>query len=481
MLRAIVILASMILAVAANAYDYKYALGVKGVMATLSGGDSAKFTLQKACGVGFSYRFKEQWTLDFNLSTYKLYNDTTAGSSLAFGGDDTHATRAWKATRIGVLASRCLFSPKNLVNVTFGLGGGLMIWKFVDPESDTTLEVRGALNETVDYSASEIFVTATGGIELALSHRLLLKWDLRTDYLTAAGAEFQAGVNSSRPRWLVGSSLTLSFSFGQANFGRRWQSQKSWASTTREASQRFSKTPDSDGDGVPDHTDRCLTTPRGVIVDSLGCPTDSDGDGVNDVRDDCPHTDRRARGKVDIFGCPVDSDFDGVPDYLDACAFSQIGAQVDAAGCPLDSDADGVPDGLDDCPNTLYGVDVDRYGCIDLPILSKPLVLHIDYPPGSFEVDPVNREKIKELARVLNFVPDIKLEINGYTDNTGRARANKLLSEKRARRVRDYLVVLDVSEDRIKVFGRGKSNFIASNETAEGRAKNRRVEIVFYK
>lgn len=452
-------------------------------MATLSGGasDSAKFTFQSGYGVAFSYRFRDRWSLDFDLSAYKLCNDITAGSSIAFGGDQANATKLWKATRIGAAASRLLFSQENMLNLTVGLGGGLMIWKYVDPDNDTTLKVRGARNETVDYSAAEIFVTAAGGIELALSRRLSLKWSLSADYLTAAGAEFRAGVNSARPRWLMGSSLTLSFSFGSHDSRRRWESERSWASTTTARVRPTVAGGDSDGDGVPDAADDCLGTPRGVVVDERGCAVDSDGDGVSDDRDDCPKTEPRARGKVDIFGCPVDSDFDGVFDYLDDCPLNQIGAQVDTAGCPVDSDVDGIPDGLDDCPNTLYGVGVDRYGCIDLPLLSKPLVLHIDYAPGSFEVDPVNREKIKELARILDFVPDIKLEINGYTDNVGKARANRLLSEKRARRVRDYLVALDVAGDRIKVFGQGESSFVASNHTAEGRAKNRRVEIVFYR
>jgi hypothetical protein len=343
------------------------------------------------------------------------------------------------------------------------------------------VKVRGARNETVDYSASEIFVSAAGGIELAFTRRLSLKWNLSADHLTTAGAEFQAGVNSARPRWLMGSSLMLSFSFGPPSYRQQWKSERPWTSTAPVSAQPVYAGADRDGDGVPDGVDDCPGTPRGVIVDGRGCAIDSDGDGVGDDRDDCPNTEPRGRGKVDIFGCSVDSDFDGIPDYLDACPFNQIGAQVNADGCPVDSDADGIPDGLDDCPNTLYGVEVDRYGCIDLPILSEPLVLHIDYVPGSFEVDPVNLEKIRELARILNFVPDIKLEINGYTDNIGKARANRLLSEKRARRVRDYLVALDVAEYRIKVFGQGESSYVATNQTAKGRAKNRRVEIIFYR
>ncbi len=109
------------------------------------------------------------------------------------------------------------------------------------------------------------------------------------------------------------------------------------------------------------------------------------------------------------------------------------------------------------------------------------MVLNIDYPSGSFEIDPNSRERLKQLARILNFVPEIRLEVNGYTDNIGTEVANRRLSEKRANRVRDYLVTQGVDTERIKVFGKGETNFVASNQTAAGRAKNRRIEIIFFK
>jgi len=238
---------------------------------------------------------------------------------------------------------------------------------------------------------------------------------------------------------------------------------------------------DSDGDGVGNDKDNCLNTPRGVIVDKRGCPLDTDGDGIPNGLDDCPGTNPASVGKVDIYGCAVDSDFDGFADFVDKCPYNRVGAWVDSSGCPLDADADGVPDGLDDCPATMFGVDVDRYGCIDLSVFDKPMVLNINYPSGSFEIDPNSKKKLDKLSGVLNFVPHIKMEINGYTDNIGTAVANKNLSEKRANRVRDYLAVQGVDRERMKSFGRGEVNFVASNDTADGRAKNRRIEIVFYK
>ncbi|HOZ07834.1 MAG TPA: OmpA family protein, partial [candidate division Zixibacteria bacterium] len=111
----------------------------------------------------------------------------------------------------------------------------------------------------------------------------------------------------------------------------------------------------------------------------------------------------------------------------------------------------------------------------------EPMVLNIDYPSGSFEIDPSSQERLRSLARALLVAPNVRLEINGYTDNIGTDEANRSLSEKRANRVRDFLAAQGVAESRMSVNGRGETGFVASNETAEGRALNRRIEIVFYK
>ena len=113
---------------------------------------------------------------------------------------------------------------------------------------------------------------------------------------------------------------------------------------------------DEDHDGIADYLDHCLGTPAAAIgmVDSVGCPLDSDGDGVPDYLDECPNTPKEAYGKIDEKGCPLDTDGDGVPDYLDKCPDTPEAAWglVDKDGCPIDSDGDGVPDYLDDCPDT---------------------------------------------------------------------------------------------------------------------------------
>lgn len=118
---------------------------------------------------------------------------------------------------------------------------------------------------------------------------------------------------------------------------------------------------DEDMDTVPDKSDVCPATPRGVTVDSQGCPVDGDGDGVFDGPDACPGTPQGAA--VDEQGCPSDEDRDGVFDGIDVCAETPAGSTVDASGCPRDSDGDGVFDGLDQCVGSPSGAEVDSNGC----------------------------------------------------------------------------------------------------------------------
>ncbi len=238
---------------------------------------------------------------------------------------------------------------------------------------------------------------------------------------------------------------------------------------------------DSDGDGVYDGIDRCPDTPKGVQVDQYGCPLDSDGDGVPDYLDKCPNTPKGV--KVDAKGCPLDSDGDGVPDYLDKCPDTPKGVKVDGKGCPLDSDGDGVPDYLDKCPNTPKGVKVDATGCpIEQPKPPPPppktLVLgDVFFDTAKSTLKPEGMAELDKVAASLKEWPDVRIEIAGYTDSVGGDKYNKKLSEDRAKAVRDYLVSKGLAAARFEVNGYGKTKPVADNKTAEGRAKNRRVEL----
>jgi len=199
---------------------------------------------------------------------------------------------------------------------------------------------------------------------------------------------------------------------------------------------------------------------------------DSDHDGVSDANDKCPNTPMGV--KVDAKGCPIDSDNDGVADYLDKCPDTPANVKVDKNGCPIDSDNDGVADYLDKCPDTPKDFKVDQNGC---PVLYN---FEINFDYNSAKIKPEYMEKIKEFADYLKKHPEVKAEIQGYTDNKGNYDYNMVLSEKRAKAVYEALVKLGISKDRLSFAGYGPNNPVASNDTEEGRAKNRRVVAKLY-
>ncbi|MBQ2541215.1 MAG: OmpA family protein [Paludibacteraceae bacterium] len=269
---------------------------------------------------------------------------------------------------------------------------------------------------------------------------------------------------------------------------------------------------DSDGDGVPDYIDRCPNTPKEAIgtTDSVGCPIDSDGDGVADYLDRCPNTPKEAIGHVDAQGCPLDSDKDGIPDYLDRCPGTPEGASVNENGCELDSDGDGVPDWRDECPRTrkeaighvdAKGCDLDsdhdgvpdwqdecphtpgikeNKGCPEVKReirqLLKKAMQGIEFETARATIRPSSYSLLDEIAQQFIENPSFIIEVQGHTDNTGKADKNMTLSQDRANAVRDYLIGKGVPAERMTARGYGQDKPIADNSTKAGRAKNRRVE-----
>jgi len=108
-------------------------------------------------------------------------------------------------------------------------------------------------------------------------------------------------------------------------------------------------------------------------------------------------------------------------------------------------------------------------------IVSMPDVL-FDF--NKYTLKPEARERLARISGIVLAYPDLKLEIEGYTDAIGSDEYNQTLSEKRAETVRGYLVSSGVIPDHVTATGLGKSNPVADNSTASGRKLNRRVEMV---
>ncbi len=199
---------------------------------------------------------------------------------------------------------------------------------------------------------------------------------------------------------------------------------------------------------------------------------DSDGDGVPDSRDMCPNT--PAGTKVNLNGCPIDTDKDGVPDYMDDCPGTPAGTPVDSRGCPLDSDGDGVLDTADKCPDTPKGTRVDVNGC---EIMAVTELTDVEFRHDSDELTEESQAALADDAESVRRNPDMKVEVAGHTDSSGAEAYNMALSQRRAQSVVDYLVAQGVSAANLTAKGYGESSPIADNSTAEGRARNRRVEL----
>jgi outer membrane protein OmpA-like peptidoglycan-associated protein len=97
---------------------------------------------------------------------------------------------------------------------------------------------------------------------------------------------------------------------------------------------------------------------------------------------------------------------------------------------------------------------------------------------NKYTLKPTAREKLAKVSGILLAHPDLKVQVEGYTDSIGSDEYNQKLSEERADSVKGYLVAQSAQDNNVTAEGLGKSNPIADNSTAAGRAKNRRVELV---
>jgi outer membrane protein OmpA-like peptidoglycan-associated protein len=100
------------------------------------------------------------------------------------------------------------------------------------------------------------------------------------------------------------------------------------------------------------------------------------------------------------------------------------------------------------------------------------------FKTGSYELMPTARERLAKVSGIVLAYPGLHLQVEGHTDSTGGDEFNQTLSEQRAGAVRDYLVQQGIATNSIEARGFGKTEPIASNDTAEGRQQNRRVELV---
>lgn len=148
-------------------------------------------------------------------------------------------------------------------------------------------------------------------------------------------------------------------------------------------------------------------------------------------------------------------------------------AAARAAATRADRDADGVPDTLDDCPESGPNPVVDANGCD----LFDRILQNVSFLPGDHRLGADSRQALMSLVVELNSYPEVIIRLDGHTDNRGNAAGNLELSKRRVMSVARFLVANGIEPERLKPFGFGESRPIASNATANGRERNRRITI----
>lgn len=170
----------------------------------------------------------------------------------------------------------------------------------------------------------------------------------------------------------------------------------------------------------------------------------------------------------------ADRDHDGIEDGKDRCADTPIGVKVDAEGCAFDRDQDGIKDYEDECPNSMPHAKIKADGCADF------VSFNLYYAPRVNEITPKSMSVLEKAVGFLKEHPEYKVKIIGHTDNVGDDEYNLKLSKDRAEDVLKLFNRKGVNFNRLEAFGKGEAEPIETNDTDEGRALNRRIEVELY-
>lgn len=134
-----------------------------------------------------------------------------------------------------------------------------------------------------------------------------------------------------------------------------------------------------------------------------------------------------------------------------------------------DSDSDGVNDCDDQCPDSPKGAKVNAMGCW--------VLTHVLFDTDKAIIKPVSYPELDDVVKVFEANPGLRVEVDGHTDSRGSDAHNLDLSQRRAAAVREYLIGHGIAPERLESRGFGESKPIADNDTPEGMALNRRVEL----
>lgn len=355
------------------------------------------------------------------------------------------------------LATLYHITPEQRVDLFVSIGAGA---QYVNVLRDSKADEPGAQDRALYKNPSTDFVMEAGpGMTLHLVGPLHLRTDVRWYGTFGPDSTNDEADTWQNVEWTLGIDL------------------------------RREVPPDRDEDGYKDKEDDCPDDPEDFddFEDDDGCPErDNDKDGVYDDHDACPENPEDRDGFEDGDGCPdTDNDGDGIKDKRDRCPDhpEDEDGWEDDDGCPeRDNDGDGLPDKRDTCPDepeTLNNFQ-DKDGCPDeIPVEVKRftgVIEGITFETNKAVIRPSSQGTLLDALDVLERYPDLRLEVQGHTDDVGNDQFNLELSQARADSVVAWFIQHEVDPRRLRPMGYGETVPIADNFTDAGRAENRRVE-----
>ncbi|MGE4317642.1 MAG: OmpA family protein [Deferribacterales bacterium] len=122
--------------------------------------------------------------------------------------------------------------------------------------------------------------------------------------------------------------------------------------------------------------------------------------------------------------------------------------------------------------------EIEANGLLDSINKTGRVTLYLNFETGSFFIQQDSYQTLYDIAEMMRQSPGLRVAIEGHTDNTGSPDGNQRLSEVRAKMIKYSLEIMGIDPSRMKSAGYGRTRPVADNGTEEGRAKNRRVELV---
>ncbi len=459
----------------------------------------------KKVGIGGDLMFRYGFTPEFSLGImggyHVLKTEQTPGIGLASG---YYTAQTIPLALVGMFH----LNPKANFNPYLYIGAGGQLYRRKDwtgaPIANEGMQGGFHFPAGVGFDA---FINRSVAFSMNLSYRLI---EDKIDFIQ------KDNINGN-----LAASVGITFFFGESESG---DEDKDGLTTAQE--RRLGTNPkvaDTDGDGLSDGDEvkKYHTNPLRRDTDGDGLsdydeiykyhtdPTkyDTDGDGLGDGDEILKYKTDPLKADTDGDGLSdgdevlkyktnplsVDSDGDGLSDYDEIFKYKTDPNNPDTDGDGLtdgeevtkyktdplraDTDRGGVPDGVEvkGGTNPLDPSD-DKKPVIQLQ-RGKAVVLEgVNFASGSATLTPSSEDVLERALRALQANPTVIVEIAGYTDDVGSALKNEQLSLRRAEAVKAWLNRKGVATWRMTTSGRGPLEPIAPNDSAAGRAKNRRIE-----